>query len=112
MEDGTFRIFSGIYHQKIAVADMDSIMLVKKLPEMERSSGFSWMIKEKGIFVDSLNQTKVYVFVDDLRQQKIKLVHHDSLKMFFNFKDSLKTQKIYSILQTELSKPQKNQNEF
>lgn len=102
IEEGEFSIFSGIYHQKIPIADMDSIMLVEKLPEMERSSGFSWMAKEKGVFNDSITQTKVYVFVDDLRQQKIKLVHHDSLKIYFNLQDSLETQKIYTILQSEL----------
>jgi len=103
IEEGEFRIFSGIYYQRIPIADMDSIMLVDKLPEMERSSGFSWMAKEKGVFNDSITQTKVYVFVDDLRQQKVRLVHHDSLKMYFNLQDSLETQKIYTILQSELT---------
>lgn len=103
IEEGKLRIFSGIYYQKIPIAEMDSIMLVERLPEMERSSGFSWMTREKGIFKDSLTHTKVYVFVEDLRQQKIRLVHHDSLKMYFNFQDSLETQKIYAILHTELT---------
>lgn len=69
---------------------------------MERSSGFSWMEKEKGVFKDSLTQSKVYVFVDDLRQQKIRLVHKDSLKVFLNFSDSLLTQKIYQDLSEKL----------
>ena len=102
IEEGSFKIFSGIYYQKIPLTELDSVLLVDKLPEMERSSGFSWMEKEKGVFVDSISQTKVYVFVDDLYQQKIKLVHHDSLKMYVNLRDSLETEKLFSILQTEL----------
>ncbi|RIV35165.1 hypothetical protein D2V08_07320 [Flagellimonas lutimaris] len=102
IEEGSFKIFSGIYYQKIPLTELDSVLLVDKLPEMERSSGFSWMEKEKGVFMDSIFQTKVYVFVDDLYQQKIKLVHHDSLKMYVNLRDSLETEKLFSILQTEL----------
>lgn len=102
IEEGSFKIFSGIYYQKIPLTELDSVLLVDKLPEMERSSGFSWMEKEKGVFMDSISQTKVYVFVDDLYQQKIKLVHHDSLKMYVNLRDSLETEKLFSILQTEL----------
>ncbi len=110
VENGEFRIFSGIYYQKIPLEEIDSVMFVDKLPEMERSSGFSWLVKEKGIFIDSINQTKVHVFVDDLTQPKIRLVYKDSLKVFFNFQDSLQTKKIYAILHTSLEESQKNQN--
>lgn len=102
IEQGNFRIFSGIYYQKIPLSELDSVLLVDKLPEMERSNGFSWMEREKGVFKDSVTQTKVYVFVDDLYQQKIKLVHHDSLKMYVNLRDSLKTAELFAILHTEL----------
>ena len=102
IEEGNFRIFSGIYYQKIPLAELDSVLFVEKLPEMERSSGFSWMEREKGVFKDSITNTKVYVFVDDLYQQKIKLVYHDSLKMYLNLKDSLETQKLYTTLQRNL----------
>lgn len=102
IEEGNLRIFSGIYYQKIPLTELDSVTLVEKLPEMERSSGFSWMEKEKGVFMDSITNTKVYVFVDDLYQQKIKVVHHDSIKMYLNLKDSLETQKLYAILQANL----------
>ncbi|WP_036381498.1 hypothetical protein [Muricauda sp. MAR_2010_75] len=102
VEEGEFKIFSGIYRQSIPIKDMDSILFVEKLPEMERSSGFSWLAKEKGVFKDSIHHTKIYVFVDDLRQQKIKLVHHDTLKIYFNMQDSLETQKIYAILQSKM----------
>ncbi|WP_339339884.1 hypothetical protein [Croceitalea sp. MTPC6] len=95
IEDGQFKITSGIYRQTIPLSELDSISLVSKLPEMERKNGFSWLAKEKGVFKDSLTDSKVYVFVDDLRQQKIRLVHHDSLKLYINFTDSLKTQEFY-----------------
>ena len=110
IEDGTFRIFSGIYYKKIPIEEIDSVMFVDRLPEMERSSGFSWMTREKGVFKDSITQTNVHVFVDDLRQEKIRLVYDDSLKVFFNFQDSLQTKKIYAILHTSLEESQKNQN--
>jgi len=103
VEEGNLKIFSGIYYQKIPLVELDSVLFVEKLPEMERSSGFSWMEKEKGVFKDSITNTKVYVFVDDLYQQKIKIVYHDSLKMYLNLKDSLETQKLYATLQTSLS---------
>ena len=80
IEEGNFKIFSGLYYQKIPLTELDSVLLVDKLPE-----------------------TKIYVFVDDLYQQKIKVVHHDSLKMYLNLKDSLETQKLYAILQSNLS---------
>ncbi|MBO0342286.1 MAG: hypothetical protein VX798_16685 [Bacteroidota bacterium] len=102
IEEGNLKILSGIYYQKIPLAELDSVLLVDKLPEMERSSGFSWMEKEKGVFNDSITNTKVYVFVDDLYQQKIKVVHHDSLKMYVNLKDSIKTEELFAFLQTEL----------
>ena len=108
VEEGQFKIFSGIYRQNIPIAEMDSVVFVAKLPEMERSSGFSWLAKEKGVFKDSIHQTKVYVFVDDLRQHKIKVVHHDTLKMYFNAQDSLETQKIYTILQSNMMDSLKN----
>ncbi len=102
VEEGRLKILSGIYYQNIPLAEIDSIQWVDKIPELERSNGFSWMEKEKGVFKDSLTQTKVYVFVDDLRQQKIRLVHNDSLKMFINFKDSLQTQNLFNFIDVEL----------
>ncbi|WP_422861905.1 hypothetical protein [Flagellimonas sp. W118] len=102
IEEGELRILSGIYYQKIPISEIDSVMLVDRIPELERSNGFSWAAIEKGVFKDSLTDTKVYVFVDDLRQQKIRLVHDDSLKLFLNFKDSLETQKVYHLLNEEL----------
>lgn len=101
-EDGNFQIVSGMYKQRIALDDIDSLSFVDKLPEMERKNGFSWMAKEKGVFKDSLSVAKVYVFVDDLRQQKLRIVHHDSLQLFVNFTDSLETQEVYTRLKIAL----------
>ncbi|KQC30413.1 hypothetical protein [Flagellimonas eckloniae] len=102
IEEGKFRVLSGVYYQKIPISEIDSIEFVEKLPEMERFNGFSWMAREKGVFKDSLTESKVYVFVDDLRQEKIRLVHHDSLKLFINFKDSIQTNEIYDFLNSKL----------
>ena len=102
IEEGNLKVLSGIYYQKIPLMEIDSVVFVDKLPEMERSNGFSWMAKEKGVFKDSITQGKVYVFVDDLRQQKIKVVHHDSLKLYLNLQDSIETQGIYTILHDDL----------
>ncbi|MEM9076751.1 MAG: hypothetical protein AAGC43_06920 [Bacteroidota bacterium] len=102
IEEGELSITSGIYHKKIPISKIDSISWVERIPEMERSHGFSWLEKEKGVFQDSLTQSKVYVFVDDLRQPKIRLVHNDSLKLFLNFNDSLLTQKVYEDLNEKL----------
>ncbi|MEX0361722.1 MAG: hypothetical protein AB3N10_12130 [Allomuricauda sp.] len=99
IEEGKLKILSGIYYQKIPLNEIDSLKIVEKVPELERSSGFSWMVAEKGVFVDSITQSKVYFFVDDLAQHKIKVVHHDSLRMFINFKDSLQTQDFFENLQ-------------
>ena len=94
-EEGHFQVVSGIYKEKILLSDIDSVGFVEKLPQMERTNGFSWLAREKGVFKDSLTANKVYVFVDDLRQQKIRLVYKDSLKLYINFSDSLQTSKVY-----------------
>jgi len=99
IEEGQLKMLSGIYYQKIPLNEIDSLKMVEKVPELERSSGFSWMVAEKGVFVDSITQSKVHFFVDDLAQYKIKIVHHDSLRMFVNFKDSLQTQGFFKNLQ-------------
>ncbi len=104
IKEGELKILSGIYYQSVPLTEIDSLKLVDRVPELERSSGFSWMVAEKGVFIDSITMSKVHFFVDDLSQQKIKLVHHDSLQMFINFKDSIQTQEFYQILQTQLNR--------
>lgn len=95
IEEGHIKITSGIYRQAIPISKINSLDFVKRIPEMQRRHGFSWLAKEKGVFNDSITGTKVYVFVDDLNQQKIRLIHHDSLQIYLNFSDSLKTQEWY-----------------
>ena len=108
IEEGQFKIYSGIFRQSIPLASLDSISYVKRIPELERQMGFSWLAREKGVFKDSLTTTKVHVFVDDLRQQKIRIVHHDSVKLFVNFSDSLQTQALYDRLNAEIIKKGEN----
>ena len=103
IEDDTFKITSGIYSQKIPLSQINEVTFVAKLPEMERKNGFSWLAKEKGIFKDSISGHTTYVFVDDLRQQKIRLTHTDSLLLFFNLADSLETTKFYEEIHLKIS---------
>lgn len=95
------QILSGAYYRQIKFADLDSVLLVDKIPPMERLNGFSAMAKEKGLFrefKDSLTDKKVYVYVDNFEQQKIKVVYKDSLKLFLNLSDSLETDRLYRFL--------------
>ncbi|MEN1785611.1 MAG: hypothetical protein AAGF77_10775 [Bacteroidota bacterium] len=103
LEEGSFRVLSGFYHQKIPQSSIIDLQFVDKMPHMERKHGFSWQDKEKGIFVDSITGSRVHVFVDNLEQQKIRMVHHDSLVLFFNLADSIETLDWYQTLKpTEL----------
>lgn len=95
------QILSGAYYRQIQFADLDSVLLVDKIPPMERLNGFSAMAKEKGLFrefKDSLTDKKVYVYLDNFDQQKIKVVYKDSLKLFLNLSDSLETDQLYRFL--------------
>lgn len=100
-----FRVLSGFYLQEIPFSTLDSVELIPKIPGMVRLNGFSAMEKEKGIFrefKDSLTENKVYVYIDNLENQKIKIVHHDSLKLFINLKDSVETQQLFDLLSSKL----------
>ena len=101
-EGSVFSVYSGIYSEEIVVSDVQAIDWEPKLPQMERKNGFSWLAKEKGIFKDSVTGSKVYVFVDDLKQRKLKLSYNDSLQLYFNAADSLETQLIYDRLMMKL----------
>jgi flagellar motor component MotA len=99
------QILSGFYKVDVAYADLDSIKLIEKIPPMQRLNGFSALEKEKGIFQefkDSLTDKKVYVFVDNISQQKIKLIYRDSIKLYVNHKDSLKTLELFDFLHKKL----------
>lgn len=95
-------ILSGFYLQEVRYADLDSVLWKERIPPMERRHGFSFWAREKGVFVDSLHpQEPVYVFVDDLRQHKIKVRFRDTLVLFLNFADSLETQTMYEVLKNK-----------
>ncbi len=92
------KVMSGFYSRTVAFKELDSVVFVPRLPPMERLNGFSALEKEKGIFrefKDSLTDKKVYVFVDNISQQKIKLVYRDSVKLYLNLADSIKTLNLY-----------------
>lgn len=99
IEDGEFRIVSGIYLRQLPISDIDDLGWVDRLPVMVRDHGFSAWAKEKGIFHDSLNpEKKVYVFVDDLTNRKIRMVYSDSMEVYFNLADSLETVELFNEL--------------
>ncbi|GMN06511.1 hypothetical protein MTsPCn5_19000 [Croceitalea sp. MTPC5] len=100
-EEDHFQVVSGIYKQRIPFSEIDSVSWVEKLPKMERKSGFSWLTKEKGIFKDSLSNAEVSVFVDDLKQPKIRLLHHDSLLLYINLSDSIQSHLLFQDLVKE-----------
>ena len=95
------QVLSGFYYAQIKFSDLDSVLLVEKIPPMVRLHGFSALEKEKGIFrefKDSLTAKKVHVYVDNLQLRKIKLVFHDSLHLYINLADSTETQQMYQFL--------------
>jgi hypothetical protein len=103
IESDHMRILSGVYYKELRFDEIDSLMMVDKIPQMERVNGFSAWAKEKGIFKDSLRPTiTVRVYVDNLRQPKIRLVHNDSVPLFLNFSDSIATQQMYELLSEKL----------
>ncbi|WP_273568965.1 hypothetical protein [Maribacter halichondriae] len=101
----SIRILSGFYYKDLKYSDLDSVLMVERIPPMERLNGFSALEKEKGIFrefKDSLTDKKVNVYVDNLSQHKIKIVYQDSSKLYFNYKDSLETEQLYTLLLNKL----------
>ncbi len=102
VKDNNFQILSGVYHKKIPLSDIDSVQMVDKIPSMERINGFSAMTTEKGVFKDSIRNTKVYVYVDNLEHQKIRLVYEDSLELFINYSDSTETQELYQFFKMQI----------
>ncbi|TDQ32574.1 hypothetical protein [Zeaxanthinibacter enoshimensis] len=97
-------VLSGIYYRELPFADLDSVAMVDRLPELERIHGFSAWSVEKGIFLDSIHpDNEISVFVDNLRYPKIRLVHKDSLLMYLNFRDTVETRKYYDYLLDKLA---------
>ncbi len=98
------QILSGFYYNKVDFSELDSVVMVEKIPPMERLNGFSALEKEKGVFrefKDSLTDKKVYVYVDHFPNPKIKLVYRDSLRLFMNLRDSLENEKMYLFLKNK-----------
>jgi len=103
-QDG-IKLLSGFYYKELKYSELDSVLIVEKMPPMMRLNGFSAFEKEKGLFQDfkdSLTDKKVHVYVDNISHQKIKLVYNDSSKIYFNYADSLKTEAIFKNLKAKM----------
>ena len=97
----TLGLRSGFYNVEIPLNELDSVVFVERIPPMQRLHGFSALEKEKGIFrefKDSLTDKKVHVFVDNINQNKVKLVYKDSSYIYFNLKDSVETVQLFQKL--------------
>ncbi|NNK18852.1 MAG: hypothetical protein HKP49_06830 [Maribacter sp.] len=108
IEPDEFKILSGFYYKKLRYSALDSVVFVSKIPPMDRLNGFSVLEKEKGLFrefKDSLTDKKVHVYVDNLSDQKIKVVYNDSSKLYINYADSVKTQELFTLLKGKINKP-------
>jgi hypothetical protein len=108
VEPDQVKILSGFYYKKLRYSELDSVVMVGKIPPMERLNGFSALEKEKGLFrefKDSLTTKKVHVYVDNLSNQKIKVVYNDSSKLYINLADSLKTQELFTLLKGKIVVP-------
>ena len=106
IEPDNVKMVSGIYYKEIKFAEVDSVSFLERIPPMERLNGFSALSKGNGLyreFKDSLTDKEVHVFVDNFEQQKIKIVYQDSLKLFFNYKDSLETVNLFSLLESKIN---------
>ncbi len=103
LEEDRMQLLSGFYFQEVPFRELDSVLWKARIPKMERDHGFSFWAREKGVFVDSLYPGRpVYVYVDDLRQQKIKIRYRDTMVVFLNFADSLETLNMYQVLQNKM----------
>jgi len=101
------QILSGVYYMELPFNAMNEVSMVSKIPSLDRKNGFSAWEKEKGIFKDSLNEEKlVYIYVDNLADQKIRLTYNDSLSLFINLSDSLKTKELYLYLEEKIEAQQ------
>lgn len=105
------QVLSGFYLKELPFSDLDSLIWVEKIPPMKRLNGFSAFEKGKGMFQefqDSLTEKKVHVYVDNFKQQKIKVVYQDSLKLYINLKDSVDTVELFDLLQSKLEEEAPN----
>ncbi len=105
VNDAGITVRSGFYNADLPFTAIDSIILVERIPPMERLNGFSALEKEKGIFrefKDSLTNKKVHVFVDNINNQKLKLVYKDSFYVYLNLKDSVQTMELMETMSKKI----------
>lgn len=103
LQDNSLQILSGIYYVNWNFQDISKVELVERLPSMERLNGFSACEREKGVYKDSLvGPQKIYVYVDNLKNPKIRLQRRDSLSLYLNLSDSLETIQVYELLSARL----------
>ena len=105
MEQDKMTILSGIYYHELKYADVAQVQWVEKIPPMVRLNGFSAFNKGKGVyqeFKDTLTDKKVYVFVDNFEQQKIRLVGKDASLVFLNLKDSVETVEMFALFKGKI----------
>ncbi|MFK7812712.1 MAG: hypothetical protein AB8B59_09475 [Maribacter sp.] len=98
-------ILSGIYFHDLMYENLDKVEWVDKIPPMVRLNGFSAFEKGKGVyqeFKDTLTDRKVYVFVDNFENQKIRLINKDSSQLFLNLKDSLETVELHTFFSNKI----------
>jgi len=108
----SIQILSGVYYKELPFNTMNEVSMVSKIPSLDRKNGFSAWEKEKGIFKDSLNEEKlVYVYIDNLDHQKIRLTYNDSLLLFINLSDSVKTKELYLYFGEKIASQQTQLNQ-
>jgi len=111
IEPDKMTILSGIYYHDLKFADLDQVEWVDRIPPMVRLNGFSAFEKGKGVyqeFKDTLTDRKVYVFVDNFEQQKIRLVNKDESQLYLNLKDSLETIEMFNFFEEKIELQNKN----
>lgn len=105
IEADKMTIVSGIYYHNLKFGDLEEVDWVDKIPPMVRLNGFSAFEKGKGVyqeFKDTLTDRKVYVFVDNFENRKIRLIHKDSSQLFLNMKDSLETDEMFDFFKGKI----------
>lgn len=105
IEADQMTILSGIYYHDLKFDALDKAEWVDRIPPMKRLNGFSAFEKGKGVyqeFKDTLTDRKVYVFVDNFEQQKIRLVNKDSSQLFINLKDSVETAELFDFFKGKI----------
>jgi len=105
IESDRMTILSGIYYHDLKFEDLDKIEWVDRIPPMLRLNGFSAFEKGKGVyqeFKDTLTDRKVYVFVDNFEQQKIRFVNKDASQLYLNLKDSIETVEMFDFFKRRI----------